>query len=106
MPEKVIPADKIEVRNFTSPGHIYRVDRARYQAMHSALMSVLPDALPGMTVAEAQAALLPHLDQTLFPGGVKAGWWMKCVQLDLESKGVIARGPKPPVRLHRTDNVG
>lgn len=96
------PKDKIEVRNATSPGHITRVDRAKYQAMHKALLAVLPGTPPGMTPAEAQKALLPQLDQTLFPGGEKSGWWMKCVQLDLEFKGTITRAPKPPVRLHRT----
>ena len=100
------PADRIEVRNVTSPHHVTRVDRAKYEAMRHALMSVLPDTPPGITVAEAQAALLPHLDATLFTGGEKAGWWMKCVQLDLEARGILARGPKSPVRLFRTGNVG
>jgi hypothetical protein len=36
----------------------------------------------------------------LFPGGEKAGWWVKAVQLDLEAKQVIARTPSP-VRLYR-----
>ena len=94
-------SDRIEVRNVTSPNHITTVDRAKYLAMHKALMAVLPDTAPGMTPAQAQTALLPHLDATLCPGGAKAGWWMKCVQLDLEFKGVIARAAKPPVRLHR-----
>ena len=49
----------------------------------------------------AEAALLPRLPQDLFPGGDKAGWWLKCVQLDLEAKGVIARAAGAPVRLHR-----
>jgi hypothetical protein len=97
MPE----TDKIEVRNVTSPHHITRVDRAKYMAMRSALMAVLPDAAPGMTPAEAQKALLAHLDAGLFPGGEKAGWWMKCVQLDLEAKGVLTRAPKSPVRVWR-----
>lgn len=99
-------ADRIEVRNVTSPHHVTRVDRAKYVAMRQALMAVLPDAPPGLTVAEAQSALLAHLDATLFPGGAKAGWWMKCVQLDLEARGVLARGPKSPVRLFRSGNVG
>lgn len=94
-------ADRIEVRNVNSPNHITRVDRAKYQAMKSALLAILPAAPPGLTPAEAQMALQPHLDQALFPGGEKSGWWMKCVQLDLEFHGVIARAPKPPVRLHR-----
>ncbi len=93
--------DKITVQNFTSPGHIYKVDRAKYETMRKALMAVLPGSAPGLTVAEAQKALLPHLDGPLFPGGAKAGWWMKCVQLDLEAKKIIARAPKAPVRLFR-----
>ena len=93
--------ERIEVRNATSPHHITRVDRARYEAMLQALLAVLQDTPPGMTPAEAQTALLPLLDQAQFPGGAKAGWWMKCVQLDLEFKGEIARASKPPVRLHR-----
>jgi len=103
MPDR---ADKIEVRNIISPGHVTHVDRARYTAMRTALLLVLPGSGPGLTVAEAQSALLPHLDPVLFPGGAKAGWWMKCVQLDLEARGVIARGPKSPVRLHLAGNVG
>ena len=94
-------SDRIEVRIVTAPNHITTVDRAKYLAMHKALMAVLPDKAPGMTPAQAHHSLLPHLDTTLFPGGAKAGWWMKCVQLDLEFKGVIARAAKPPVHLHR-----
>lgn len=96
-------SDRIEVRNITSPSHVTKVDRAKYEAMRHALLAVLPRTAPGLTVTEAQAALLMHLDDGLFPGGAKAGWWMKCVQLDLEARGVIARAPKPPVRLHRLD---
>lgn len=93
--------DKIEVENINSPDNKTRVDRAKYMAMRDALMQVLPSRAPGMKVPDAKAALLPHLDQNLFPGGDKAGWWLKCVQLDLEAKGVIVRADKPPVRLFR-----
>ena len=99
------PSDRILVRNINSPQHVTHVDRAKYMAMRAALLTVLPTATPGMTPAEAQAALLPHLDPDLFPGGAKAGWWMKCVQLDLEFSGVIARAPKPPVRLFRLGEI-
>ena len=92
--------DKITIENIALPGHTYRVDRAKYQAMHDALMAVLPGAAPGLTVADAKAALLPHLSENLFPGGDKAGWWLKAVHLDLEAKGVIKRTPKP-VRLYK-----
>ena len=93
--------DKIDVENVTSPNHKYRVNRAKYMAMREALMAVLPTDPPGLTVAEAKIALLPQLSAEHFPGGEKAGWWLKCVQLDLEAKRVIARGPKSPVRLFR-----
>jgi hypothetical protein len=98
MPDAV---DRITIENFTSPGHVQRVKRAPYLAMREALMAVLPSAPPGMTVADAKSALLPILSPAEFPGGEKAGWWLKAVQLDLEAKGTIRRGPKSPVRLFK-----
>lgn len=98
MPEK---SEKITIENIASPGHSYRVDRAKYEAMRAALLAILPAGAPGLTVADARAALLPHLSEALFPGGEKAGWWLKAVHLDLEAKGVLARSVKP-VRLFRT----
>ena len=86
----------------TREGKPWRVNRAKFEDMKAALMAVLPDAPPGMTVAEAKAALLPRLDATLFPGGEKAGWWIKAVQLDHEARGTIARAKGSPVRLYRT----
>ncbi|MBK5566414.1 hypothetical protein [Ensifer sp. SSB1] len=94
-------AEKIEVENIVSPGHKYRVDRVKYEAMREALLAVLPPSAPGMTVAEAKERLLPLLPQDLFPGGAKAGWWLKAVQLDLEAKGAIEREASKPLRLHK-----
>jgi hypothetical protein len=96
--------EKIEIESVTTPGRSERVDRAKYEAMRDALLPVLPAKAPGLTVAEAKAALLPRLDQDLFPGGDKAGWWLKAVHLDLEAKGVIAREKGSPVRLYRSSN--
>ncbi len=93
--------DKIEVENFTSPGRTYRVDRKKFIAMREAVLGVLPGEGPGMTPAQLIDAVKPLLPQDLFPGGEKAGWWVKCVQLDLEARRIIARSPKSPVRLHR-----
>ena len=93
--------DKITIESITSPGHVQRVDRAKYETMRNALLSVLPAKAPGMTVADAKTALLGRLPDTLFPGGATAGWWLKAVQLDLEAKGVIVRGTGKPVRLLR-----
>ncbi|EBA10785.1 DUF6958 family protein [Roseobacter sp. CCS2] len=94
---------KIEIESITSPQRTDRVDRVKYMAMREALMPVLPNTAPGITVAEAKAALLEHLSEDVFPGGAKAGWWLKAVQLDLEAKGLIARGSTKPVRLYRCE---
>ena len=96
--------EKIEIESITSPHHVQRVNKAKFMAMRDAFLPVLPSEAPGMTVTEAKAALLPNLSQKLFPGGEKAGWWLKAVQLDLEAKGVIERGGKGPVRLFRKGN--
>lgn len=93
-------SDKIEVENIMSPGRIHRVNRAKYEAMRVALLSVLPPSPRGLTVAEAKAAVLPLLPDALFPGGDKAGWWLKAAQLDLEAKGIITRENTKPLRLH------
>ncbi|HEU5073087.1 MAG TPA: hypothetical protein VFU02_02925 [Polyangiaceae bacterium] len=85
----------------SSPTHSMQVDRVKYQEMRKALLEVLPKRAPGLTVAEAMTALLPRLSEEVFPGGAKAGWWLKAVQLDLEAKGVVAREPTKPLRLHR-----
>lgn len=90
----------IEIENVGHPDKIYRVDKAKYDAMRQAYLAVLPDAPPGLTPEQIIAALLTTLPQDLFPGGDTAGWWGKAVQLDLEAKAVIARSVKP-VRLYR-----
>ena len=97
-----MPKDKqVVVENAVSPGHVRNLNAGKFEAMKAAYLKVLPDTPPGLTPREIQAQLMEHLPQDLFPGGATAGWWAKSVQLDLEAKGVIARQPKPPVRLHR-----
>lgn len=95
------PDDKIEIENINTPGRVERVDRAKYDAMRKALLKVLPKTSPGLKVADAKAALLEHLSEELFPGGAKAGWWLKAVQLDLEAKKIIARAEIKPVHLYK-----
>ena len=92
--------ETIEV--LTREGKPWRVDRAKFEEMARALMSVLPEEAPGVTVEAAKAALLPGLDPDLFPGGAKAGWWLMAVQLDHRARGWIAVGGTRPVRIHRT----
>lgn len=93
--------ERIEIENVVQPGKTYRVDAAKFAAMREAMLAALPAEGPGLTPQEVKAAVLPHLPQSLFPGGDKAGWWVKAVQLDLEAKGTIVRCAKPPVRLYR-----
>lgn len=94
-------AEKIEIENVGQPGKTYRVDADKFAAMKAAVLAALPDAAPGMAVSDLIAAVKPKLPEDLFPGGEKAGWWVKAVQLDLEAKKVIARADKPPVRLYK-----
>jgi hypothetical protein len=89
------------VENAVSPGRQTPVNADKYDAMREAYLRVLPSDEPGATPAEIKAKLTPLLPEDLFPGGSTAGWWAKCVQLDLEAKGLIARSPKSPVRLRK-----
>ena len=45
---------KIAIESITSPHSRHRVDRAKYMAMHEALMAVLPAKPSGLTVAEVE----------------------------------------------------
>jgi hypothetical protein len=93
--------DRLTVRNVNVPGFSSRVDASKYGAMKEALLKVLPKKAPGLTQAEMFKAVLPHLDEELFPGGAKAGWWAKTVQLDLEARGAVKREKTKPLRWHR-----
>lgn len=92
-------APKLKIENVLQPGKTYNADPVMFEAMKAVLLKIVPAAPPGMTPAEIQKAVLPLLPQDLFPGGDKAGWWMKAVQLDQEAKKILARSEKPPVRL-------
>jgi hypothetical protein len=92
---------RVTIENVNHPGTSSTVDAGMYHAMRAALLEVLPAGMPGLTEAEMRDAIVPHLPDDLFPGGAKAGWWAKSVQLDLEAKGVISREPSKPLRWHR-----
>lgn len=93
--------DRVEMLNVNSPDHVVRVERAKYEAMRDAMLAVVPTEAPGLTAAEIKARLLPLLPEALFPGGAKAGWWQKGVQLDLEARGQMARSDTRPLRFYR-----
>jgi uncharacterized protein DUF6958 len=93
----------VTVRNVNVPGYTSRVNAAKYAAMRRALLRILPSRAPGMTQAEMFAAVKGHLPEHLFPGGGKAGWWAKTVQLDLEERGIVRRSAgMKPLRWYRT----
>jgi hypothetical protein len=93
--------DRIEIQNALSPKHLVRVDADKYHAMKQAMLKALPSRSPGITGAALLAAIRSRLPQDLFPGGAKAGWWVKAVQLDLEAKGVVVREHVKPLRWHK-----
>ena len=94
--------EKIAVENINTPGRSENVRADKYHDMRAALLSVLPDSTPGGTFAVMKEAAKPHLSQALFPDGKTSGWWAKCVQLDLEAKGVITRENTKPLRFHKS----
>lgn len=99
-----MPDEKIAVENVNHPGKTERVDAAKYEAMKTAMLAAFPHGTPGMILDDLRERVKPDLPQDLFPGGKTAGWWIKCVQLDLEAKGVLAREKTSPIRLHRSGN--
>ena len=91
-------ADAVKVGTVNKPGFSKRVDGGKYAAMRKALLKVLPVCAPGLTQAEMFGAVLPQLPDSLFPGGAKASWWAKTIQLDLEAKGIVVRERCKPLR--------
>jgi hypothetical protein len=96
---------RVTVENVNHPGSTSTVDSGMYHAMRDALLKVLPTNAPGLTQDQMRDAVVPQLPADLFPGGAKAGWWSKSVQLDLEAKGLIAREPSKPLRWHRVSRT-
>lgn len=94
-------AARVVLENVNHPGKVTSADARMYEAMKRAVLKSLPKKPPGMTVAELEDRVLAHLPDDLYPGGAKAGWWTKAVQLDLEAKRVIMRERTTPLRLHK-----
>jgi len=92
-PERNLMAkiEMVEVENVNHPDKVSRVNAAQYTAMKTALLKALPKGKPGLTQAEMGEAVLSYLPEDLWPGGEKAMWWVKAVQLDLEAKGIMER---------------
>jgi len=89
------------VENVNHSGSVKLVDADLYEAMKQAFLKTCPDWPPGLTLAEIGERLVAHLPENLFPGGARAGWWAKIVQLDLEAKRIITREKTTRLRLRR-----
>ena len=100
MTKKVEPK-KVEVRTPNVKGYSHRVDAAKYEAMKRVVLAVVPKAAPGVTQTEMLAAVAKKAPKAVFPGSV-SNWWGKCVQLDLEARGVLVRDGGKPLRWRRT----
>ncbi len=98
-------SNRIVVENVNVPGYSSKVDAIKYQAMYKALMKALPTEVPGLTQVEMIKEVVQYLPEELFPGGAKAGWWVKCVQLDREVKGDIIRENSKPIRWHQKSRM-
>ncbi|RZN30172.1 hypothetical protein [Bradyrhizobium sp. Leo121] len=93
--------EKIDMENVNHRGHVKSVDADMYEATKRAFLKILPKTSPGLTADEVRERVIAYLPEDLFPGGAKAGWWTKAVQLDLEAKGVIAREKTRPLRWRK-----
>jgi hypothetical protein len=93
---------RVIVENPNHPGKTHTVDAISYEAMRKALLKALPRTSPGMTYGEMSTAVRKLLSEDIFPGGERAGWWLKCVQLDLEAKAIVVREKTRPLRWRRT----
>lgn len=93
--------DRVVLENVNVPGRTTRVDAGMYATMRKAMLRVLPSKEPGLTQTEIREAVVRHLPSDLYPGGAKAGWWAKAVQLDLEAIGLVARERTTPLRWHK-----
>lgn len=93
--------DLVPTRTPNVPGHTRMVDRKKYEAMKRLVLRVMPRRAPGLTGNEMIAAVGRIAPKDVFPKDTYH-WWSKCVQLDLEARGVlVADRTKSPLRWRR-----
>ena len=92
--------EKIAMENVNIPGRVVNVEADKYWAVRNAIVAVLPSTAPGMTLSVLKEAVRSMVDDALFPGGFKAGWWVMGLQLDLRAKKVVVAEDSKPMRLH------
>ena len=92
---------KVAVRTPNVPDYEGQVDAGKYEAMKAVVLRVMPARAPGITQSEMMAALKKAAPKATFPGTTYM-WWGKCVQLDLEARGLLVREASKPLRWHRS----
>ena len=92
---------KVAVRTPNVPGYTHKVDAAKYRVMRAELVRAIPVRGDGATAADLVAAVRPRLPKSMF-GHEAVQWWVKCVQLDLEARGLLVRDTSAkPLRWRR-----
>ena len=71
-----------------------RISRALYDAVHEAILDVVPDGEPGFRFAGLSRAVEERIPKGLFDDA-SVGWYTTTVKLDLEVRELIARVPAP-----------
>ena len=94
-------AGKVEVRTPNVPDYLHSVDKRKYELMRTGLLRVLPRKPPGLSQGEMVEAVASVVSRKDFPGKT-VNWWAKCVQLDLEARGILERDVGTPLRWRRT----
>ena len=92
--------EKVAMENVNHPGRAVHVDANKYQAVRDAIIAALPAKAPGLTLIELREAVRPMVSDAVFPEGLKVGWWVMGVQLDLRAKKLAVTEPTKPLRLH------
>ena len=86
----MVQVPKVDVRTPNVPGYTHKVDAAKYRVMRAELLKAIPKRGGGVTAAEMVAAVRPRVPKALFTHEA-VQWWVKCVQLDLEARGILVR---------------
>lgn len=89
--------ERVKLENVKSPRESWDVDAGIYEAMKQAILKILPNKPPGLTVGE-NAERRPCLSaRSAVPGRREAGGRAEAVQFDLEAKGVVIREKVAPL---------
>jgi hypothetical protein len=81
--------------------YVFTMEARRYEAVRRALMKAIPRKAPGVTRTELKKAIHSSVPASLFPRSSQVDMWMKCVEEDLEDRGVVQRVTARPERFLR-----